>query len=85
MAGHPSVMFWLAALGYAVARGRRRNQIFLAAAVLGLLGGFGRIVQGGHFLSDVLFSGIVVFTVVWLLATHVFRVDASPRTPVKPA
>lgn len=85
VAGHPSVLFWLAALGYAVARGRRRNQIFLAAAMLGLLGGFGRIVQGGHFLSDVLFSGIVVFTVVWLLATRVFRVDDSLRPPGTPA
>lgn len=72
VAGHPSVMFWLAALGFAAATRRRRNLVFYGAAALGLIAGFGRIVQGGHFLSDVVFSGIAVFVVVWLLATRVF-------------
>ncbi len=75
VAGHPSVVFWLAALGFAVAASRRRNLIFAAAAALGLVAGLGRIVQGGHFLSDVIFSGISVFVVVWVLATYVFRLD----------
>ena len=75
VAGHPSVVYWLAALGFAVAAGRRRNRIFVAAAALGLLAGFGRIVQGGHFLSDVIFSGLAVFAVIWVLATYVFRLD----------
>ena len=81
VAGHPSVMFWLAALGFAAAAGRRRNRVLLAAAALGLVAGLGRIVQGGHFLSDVLFSGIAVFAVIWLLATYVFRLDEK-RIPV---
>jgi len=75
VAGHPSVVFWLAALGFAVAARRRRNRIFAAAAALGLVAGFGRIVQGGHFLSDVIFSGLAVFAVVWALATYVFKLD----------
>lgn len=75
VAGHPSVVFWLAALGFAVAARRRRNRIFAAAAALGLIAGFGRIVQGGHFLSDVIFSGLAVFAVVWVLATLVFKLD----------
>lgn len=68
VAGHPSVMFWLAALGFAFAAGRRRNLVFLGAVILGSIAGLGRIVQGGHFLSDVVFSGLAVFTVVWLLS-----------------
>lgn len=75
VAGHPSVMFWLAALGFAAAARRRRNQVFGVAAVLGLVAGFGRIVQGGHFLSDVVFSGLSVFAVIWILATLVFKLD----------
>ena len=75
VAGHPSVVFWLAALGFAVAARKRRNRIFAAAAALGLVAGFGRIVQGGHFLSDVIFSGLAVFAVVWVLATFVFKLD----------
>ena len=75
VAGHPSVVFWLAALGFAVAARKRRNGIFIAVAVMGLVAGLGRIVQGGHFLSDVIFSGISVFVVVWVLATYVFKLD----------
>ena len=78
VAGHPSVVFWLGALGFAAAARRRRNGFFVAAAVLGLVAGIGRIVQGGHFLSDVIFSGLAVFTVVWVLATYVFKLDAGP-------
>ncbi len=77
VAGHPSVVYWLAALGFAAASRRRRGQVFVAAAVLGLMAGFGRIVQGGHFLSDVVFSGIVVFAVIWVLAAWVFRLPAA--------
>jgi len=78
VAGHPSVMFWLAALGFLAADRKRRIQAFTLAIALGLFAGFGRIVQGGHFLSDVVFSGIVVFAVVWLLATRVFKLDGKP-------
>jgi len=78
-------MYWLAALGFAAAARKRRNRIFAAAALLGLLAGFGRIVQGGHFLSDVVFSGIAVFRVIWLLARYVFRVDADGQSGKAPA
>jgi lipid A 4'-phosphatase len=79
VAGHPSVVFWLAALGFAASTRKRRIRIFLAAAALGLVAGFGRIVQGGHFLSDVIFSGLTVFTVVWVLAKYVFKLDDSGK------
>lgn len=79
VAGHPSVVFWLAALGFAASTRKRRNRIFVAAAALGLVAGFGRIVQGGHFLSDVIFSGLTVFTVVWVLAKYVFKLDDSGK------
>ncbi len=85
VAGHPSVMYWLAALGFAAAARKRRNRIFAAAALLGLLAGFGRIVQGGHFLSDVVFSGIAVFGVLWLLSRYVFRLDANGQPGKAPA
>ncbi len=84
VAGHPSVMFWLAAMAYASTEPRKRRRILVAAVALGLLAGLGRIVQGGHFLSDVLFSGIVTTTVVWALAARVFKLDpATPAGPVR--
>ena len=84
VAGHPSVVFWLAALGFAAASRRRRNRIFVAAATLGLVAGFGRIVQGGHFLSDVVFSGLAVFAVVWALAKYVFKLDGNQGAEAPP-
>jgi len=62
VAGHPSMAFALAALALILARRRRELLLGMGLALaLGLMVGFGRIVQGGHFLSDVVFSG--VFTV----------------------
>jgi len=85
VAGHPSVVFWLGAFGFAAATRRRRNLIFVAATALGLVAGFGRIVQGGHFLSDVIFSGIAVFAVLWALATFVFKLTDRREQSSPPA
>jgi len=66
-AGHPSAGFALAALGYAYMSRRRRWAVFAAATGFGLLVGLARVAAGGHFLSDVLFSGfIVIGLAVWL-------------------
>jgi len=59
VSGHASVGFFFLALAFAWPRRRR---LWLATgAALGLGIGFIRILQGGHFLSDVVFSGIVVY------------------------
>jgi len=63
-AGHPSMPF----LGFALAAGfagRRRRQIIAAAVALGALSGLGRMMQGGHFFSDVLFSGFITYAAAW--------------------
>jgi lipid A 4'-phosphatase len=59
-AGHPSAGFALAALGYAYGSRRRRLFVIAAATAFGLAVGLARVAAGGHFLSDVLFSGIIV-------------------------
>ena len=59
-AGHPSAGFALAALAYAYTSRRRRQAVILAATGFGLLVGLARVAAGGHFLSDVLFSGLIV-------------------------
>ncbi len=55
--------------------GRLRHAAIGAALGYGLLMGCGRIVQGGHFFSDVLWSGVIV-----VLVTHVLsrRLLARP-------
>jgi lipid A 4'-phosphatase len=77
VAGHPSVPFYL--LAFALVLRRRRYLVLGGAIGLGAAVGFGRIVQGAHFLSDVIFSGIFVFLVAYLLFYYVFRLGRTPR------
>ncbi|MGE5148068.1 MAG: phosphatase PAP2 family protein, partial [Candidatus Eiseniibacteriota bacterium] len=67
VAGHPSMLFGFFGVALLV-RGRRRRAAALAAVtVLGAMAGLGRMMQGGHFLSDVIFAGVFVFAVAWIL------------------
>ncbi len=67
-AGHPSAAFALAALAYGFTDRRRRRTAFAAAIGFGTLVGLARIVEGGHFLSDVVYSGFIVTGLTLLLA-----------------
>lgn len=76
VAGHPSVGFVLAGVAFV---DRRRRKAWLACGIaLGVVIGFGRIVQGAHFLSDVVFSGVFVLATCSLLARYVFRFPSGP-------
>jgi lipid A 4'-phosphatase len=79
VAGEPSGAFWTLApatltppawrpLGYGVA-------IVFGAGV-----GLVRIAGGGHFFSDVVFSGIFTFLIVWLMHGCIFRWRATRIT-----
>jgi lipid A 4'-phosphatase len=76
VAGHPSSVFWLAAFGFVLV-GAKRYAVFTAAALTGFVAGAGRIVQGAHFLSDVVFSWVFTFGTVYVLARWVFRVPPT--------
>jgi lipid A 4'-phosphatase len=79
VAGHPSMAFAMVALVLAlVAAPRRRAWLIVLAVTVGTVVGFGRIVQGGHFLSDVVFSGIFTVAVAVVLF-RLFRLDSGSR------
>ncbi len=82
VAGHPSMAFAMVALALVAARKRRAWLIALALTV-GAVVGFGRIVQGGHFLSDVVFSAI--FTVAVAVGLYrLFRLDSGASDVDRP-
>lgn len=62
VSGHAGTGFVLLAVGLLTAPASRRRW-WRAGLVAGLAVGAVRIVQGGHFLSDVLFSGLVIWAV----------------------
>ena len=58
----------------------RRRRIGIAASLL-LGGSLGllRMLMGGHFLSDVIFSALLVWATVLVLHSAMFQVDGAPR------
>ena len=64
--GHAALGFWLVAVAL-LAPPRWRPWAIGAAALAGALVGLVRIAQGGHFLSDVVFSAIITISIsLWL-------------------
>lgn len=68
--GHCSMGF-IMAVPFFFLRYRHKKLAFASVAVglsMGLLIGIARMMAGGHFLSDVLWSGSIVWGVAWLVA-----------------
>lgn len=75
VSGHGALGFWLVALAF-LAPGAWRGRAIVVALVGGSWVGFVRIAQGGHFLSDVFYAGVLVVTVSWFL--HRWIVGTAP-------
>lgn len=67
VSGHASIGFLFCAFAF-LYRDIRRIYFNLLGISLGVLFGLGRIMQGAHFLSDVIFSGVFVYITAYLLA-----------------
>lgn len=72
VAGESSGAFWTMA-GAAVAPPHWRAAAYGAGLTFGAAVGVLRISAGGHFFTDVVFGGIVVFLVIWLVHGWLYR------------
>lgn len=73
VSGHAAIGFYLLAVAWV----RQRKIWLVYGGILGALVGFVRILQGGHFLSDVIFAGwVVYFTCV--ITAHLMKLPLSP-------
>lgn len=79
VAGEPSGAFWTMAPA-AVAPPHWRVAAYGAAIAFGAAVGLLRISAGGHFFTDVVFSGVVVFLVIWLMHGLLYRWRATRLT-----
>lgn len=70
--GHGALGFWVIALAL-LAPPRWRPYAVGAALAFGTLVGFARIAQGGHFLSDTVFSALAVVTLTVFLWKTIVR------------
>ena len=73
-AGDPAMGFVLVAAAF-LARPRRRRAAAAGALGLGAVLGIVRMAQGGHFFSDVLASGFLVFATSWALYRWIIVAD----------
>lgn len=71
VSGHASAGFMVVALAI-LYKGRRRCILTSLSIFLGLFIGLARIIQGAHFLSDIIFAGLTVFIIAYSLEL-VFR------------
>lgn len=74
--GEGATAFWTYAPA-ALAPPAWRPLAYVAATAFGLATGGLRIAFGGHFLSDVLASGLVSFLVIWLTYALIYRWPAT--------
>lgn len=77
VSGHASVGFFFLAFAYVWPR--RRILWLASGTALGLGIGLVRIMQGGHFFSDVIFCGIVVYLSARVLHALMFRPATETR------
>jgi lipid A 4'-phosphatase len=77
--GEGVTAFWTYAPA-ALAPPALRPVAYLAATAFGLATGALRMAFGGHFLSDVLASGLVAFLVIWLAYAMIYRWPATRLT-----
>lgn len=73
--GHAAAAFYFLAF-VPLFRGRKKKLVAAAALAWGSVVGFVRIIQGGHFLSDVICSAVVVY-LTSLLLYHLLLKDSN--------
>lgn len=61
VSGHASVGFLFYSFAFIMPWVKRRKAVLAASTLMGSIFGLGRIIEGGHFLSDVVFAGFVVY------------------------
>ncbi|HZT88579.1 MAG TPA: phosphatase PAP2 family protein [Stellaceae bacterium] len=67
VSGHAAVGFVLVGFALLMPAGRRRVLAQAAALAFGAVVGFSRIAAGAHFLSDIVYAGLIVYGITWLL------------------
>jgi lipid A 4'-phosphatase len=75
VSGHASLGFAMITFAFLIAPGARRRTAVAAAVAFGAIVGIGRMMQGAHWLSDVIFAGLINIAIAWALYQWIVRRD----------
>jgi lipid A 4'-phosphatase len=67
VSGHAALAFSLVSFAFLLPPGKSRRHGIVAALGFGVLVGLGRVAQGAHFLSDVVYAGLLTYGTTALL------------------
>ncbi len=80
MSGHAALAFWVTAFAFLFPVGQRRP-LLVMGVVFGLLMGLARMAEGAHFLSDILFAGIIVVGINTYMAKLMLSNENAREAP----
>ncbi|MGB1876225.1 MAG: phosphatase PAP2 family protein [Rhodospirillaceae bacterium] len=80
VSGHAALAFWVTAFAFLFPVGQRRP-LLVMGVVFGLLMGLARMAEGAHFLSDILFAGIIVVGINTYMAKLMLSNENAREAP----
>lgn len=83
VSGHAAAAFYLSAFGF-LFLGYKRKLFYIIGISYGLIAGIGRIAQGKHFTSDIVFSGIITLLVIHVIFWIMFERKKGSKRPELP-
>ena len=72
VSNHAAAGFYIVAFAFLL-RGQRRRWMYAGGVFLGTAIGMVRVMQGGHFASDIIFAGLIMLWIIHLLAWSMLR------------
>jgi lipid A 4'-phosphatase len=82
VSGHAALAFSLVSLAFLLPPGNSRRRGIAATLGFGVLVGLGRIAQGAHFLSDVVYAGLLAYGTTALLYWWIIDRDGLATPPL---
>ena len=83
VSGHAALAFSLVSFAFLLPPGNSRRRGIAAALGFGVLVGLGRIAQGAHFLSDVVYAGLLAYGTTALLYWWIVELDVLATPPLR--
>ena len=77
ISGHASMGFFMAAMAYCLACPTRRKFWYAIGLTFGFTAGFMRVMQGSHFLSDILLGGFISLLVAEIIVRYFGKVKTA--------